>query len=171
MTVVGTVRDMTKVANLVADHPDTFFPDVLDVTDTPAVHATADGAGEGRPGQLHEGDLGRVRSSWRAGEHREPRSRLDRPLARDGGIADSVAPRSSPSWRPGALPHRARSQTSSRSSPATGRGTSSESPRQLWRHHHLPGCLRELARQRRVRLDFESIRPGHKRHRAPQALA
>ena len=37
--VVGTVRDTGKVADLAERYPDEFRPEVLDMTDTPAVHA------------------------------------------------------------------------------------------------------------------------------------
>jgi NAD(P)-dependent dehydrogenase (short-subunit alcohol dehydrogenase family) len=36
--VVGTVRDLNKVANLSVRYPETFFAEVLDVTDTLAIH-------------------------------------------------------------------------------------------------------------------------------------
>lgn len=37
--VVGTVQQIDKVANLIAGYPDTFHPELLDVTDTAAVRA------------------------------------------------------------------------------------------------------------------------------------
>lgn len=40
--VVGTVRDTAKVAGLAAAHPDTFFAEVLDVTDTAALREVVD---------------------------------------------------------------------------------------------------------------------------------
>ncbi|MFF1919802.1 SDR family oxidoreductase [Streptomyces sp. NPDC058221] len=43
-TVIGTVRDLGKVADLAEKHPDTFHPEVLDVTDTPTVRKTVDEA-------------------------------------------------------------------------------------------------------------------------------
>ena len=42
--VVGTVRDTSKVPDLLERYPDTFRAEVLDVTDTPAVHAVVDRA-------------------------------------------------------------------------------------------------------------------------------
>jgi NAD(P)-dependent dehydrogenase (short-subunit alcohol dehydrogenase family) len=43
-TVVGTVRDTKKVAELIRQYPDTFDCRLLDVTDVPAVHKTVDAA-------------------------------------------------------------------------------------------------------------------------------
>ncbi|MCH5344021.1 MAG: SDR family oxidoreductase [Acetatifactor sp.] len=43
-TVIGTVRDMKKVKDLIAKYPVTFDCRILDVTDVPAVHATVDAA-------------------------------------------------------------------------------------------------------------------------------
>ena len=43
-TVIGTVRDMKKVKDLIAEYPVTFDCRILDVTDVPAVHATVDAA-------------------------------------------------------------------------------------------------------------------------------
>jgi NAD(P)-dependent dehydrogenase (short-subunit alcohol dehydrogenase family) len=40
--VVGTVRDTSKVTNLLQRHPETFRAEVLDVTDTRAVHEVVD---------------------------------------------------------------------------------------------------------------------------------
>jgi len=40
--VVGTVRDTTKVAALLAKHPDTFTAELLDVTDTAAIRDVVD---------------------------------------------------------------------------------------------------------------------------------
>ena len=40
--VVGTVRDTGKVTDLLDRHPETFRAEVLDVTDTPAVHRVVD---------------------------------------------------------------------------------------------------------------------------------
>ena len=37
-TVIGTVRNTTKVESLMAKYPDTFDCQILDVTDVPAVH-------------------------------------------------------------------------------------------------------------------------------------
>jgi NAD(P)-dependent dehydrogenase (short-subunit alcohol dehydrogenase family) len=42
--VVGTVRDRAKVADLLERHPDTFGAEVLDLTDTGAIHETVDRA-------------------------------------------------------------------------------------------------------------------------------
>jgi len=42
--VVGTVQNVAKVADLVETYPDTFVADVLDVTDTAAVHRVVDQA-------------------------------------------------------------------------------------------------------------------------------
>ncbi len=42
--VVGTVRDTSKVTDLLDRYPDTFRAEVLDVTDTPAVHAVVERA-------------------------------------------------------------------------------------------------------------------------------
>jgi NAD(P)-dependent dehydrogenase (short-subunit alcohol dehydrogenase family) len=42
--VVGTVRGTGKVADLADRYPDAFRPEVLDMTDTPAVHALVDRA-------------------------------------------------------------------------------------------------------------------------------
>lgn len=41
-TVIGTVRNKTKVEELIAKYPETFDCRILDVTDVPAVHATVD---------------------------------------------------------------------------------------------------------------------------------
>ena len=43
-TVIGTVRDMKKVKDLIAEYPVTFDCRILDVTDVPAVHVTVDAA-------------------------------------------------------------------------------------------------------------------------------
>lgn len=43
-TVIGTVRNMDKVAGLAGKYPDTFRPEILDVTDTPAVRNTVNAA-------------------------------------------------------------------------------------------------------------------------------
>lgn len=43
-TVVGTVRDTSKVADLMRRYPETFLPEILDVTDAPAVRAVVDRA-------------------------------------------------------------------------------------------------------------------------------
>ncbi|MER7468237.1 SDR family oxidoreductase [Streptomyces sp. NPDC097981] len=43
-TVIGTVRNLDKVAGLAEKYPDTFRPEILDVTDTAAVRKTVDGA-------------------------------------------------------------------------------------------------------------------------------
>ncbi|GGY54133.1 SDR family oxidoreductase [Streptomyces anulatus] len=43
-TVIGTVRSLDKVADLSEQYPDTFRPEILDVTDTPAVRKTVDEA-------------------------------------------------------------------------------------------------------------------------------
>ena len=43
-TVIGTVRNKTKVEELIAKYPETFDCRILDVTDVPAVHATVDAA-------------------------------------------------------------------------------------------------------------------------------
>jgi len=43
-TVVGTVRDTSKVADLMRQYPETFLPEILDVTDAPAVRAVVDRA-------------------------------------------------------------------------------------------------------------------------------
>ena len=40
--VLGTVRDAAKIADLVGRYPDAFHPEILDVTDTPAIHALVD---------------------------------------------------------------------------------------------------------------------------------
>jgi NAD(P)-dependent dehydrogenase (short-subunit alcohol dehydrogenase family) len=40
--VVGTVRDMNKVRDLTARHPEAFHVEVLDVTDTAAIHDVVD---------------------------------------------------------------------------------------------------------------------------------
>jgi NAD(P)-dependent dehydrogenase (short-subunit alcohol dehydrogenase family) len=40
--VVGTVRDMNKVSDLTARHPEAFHVEVLDVTDTAAIHDVVD---------------------------------------------------------------------------------------------------------------------------------
>ena len=40
--VVGTVRDKGKVADLVGRHPETFHAELLDVTDTAAIHAVVE---------------------------------------------------------------------------------------------------------------------------------
>jgi NAD(P)-dependent dehydrogenase (short-subunit alcohol dehydrogenase family) len=40
--VVGTVRDMNKVSDLTARHPEAFHLEVLDVTDTAAIHDVVD---------------------------------------------------------------------------------------------------------------------------------
>jgi NAD(P)-dependent dehydrogenase (short-subunit alcohol dehydrogenase family) len=40
--VVGTVRDRAKVADLLERHPDTFSAEVLDLTDTGAIHEVVD---------------------------------------------------------------------------------------------------------------------------------
>lgn len=45
-TVIGTVRNMKKVEELIEKYPDTFDCRILDVTDVPAVHATVDAAFE-----------------------------------------------------------------------------------------------------------------------------
>jgi NAD(P)-dependent dehydrogenase (short-subunit alcohol dehydrogenase family) len=42
--VVGTVRDVTKVADLADQYPDSFHVEVLDVTDTAAVHRVVEDA-------------------------------------------------------------------------------------------------------------------------------
>ncbi|OKI25613.1 SDR family oxidoreductase [Streptomyces sp. CB03911] len=42
--VVGTVRNLDKVADLAEKYPHTFRPEILDVTDTAAVRATVDAA-------------------------------------------------------------------------------------------------------------------------------
>lgn len=42
--VVGTVRDLGKVADLVKEYPDTFLAEVLDVTDTNEIRKVVDGA-------------------------------------------------------------------------------------------------------------------------------
>lgn len=42
--VLGTVRDRAKVADLIETYPETFHPEILDVTDTLAVHALVDRA-------------------------------------------------------------------------------------------------------------------------------
>ncbi len=42
--VIGTVRDRAKVADLLERHPDTFSAEVLDMTDTGAIHETVDRA-------------------------------------------------------------------------------------------------------------------------------
>jgi NAD(P)-dependent dehydrogenase (short-subunit alcohol dehydrogenase family) len=42
--VVGTVRNTAKVAALAERYPDEFRPEVLDMTDTPAIHALVDRA-------------------------------------------------------------------------------------------------------------------------------
>ncbi|GAB6126196.1 SDR family oxidoreductase [Humidesulfovibrio idahonensis] len=41
-TVVGTVRDTSKVADLMRLYPETFLPEILDVTDAAAVRAVVD---------------------------------------------------------------------------------------------------------------------------------
>ncbi|MEU5655092.1 SDR family oxidoreductase [Streptomyces sp. NPDC047737] len=43
-TVIGTVRDLDKVADLAEQYPTTFRPEILDVTDTPDVRKTVDEA-------------------------------------------------------------------------------------------------------------------------------
>ncbi|MFH8463303.1 SDR family oxidoreductase [Streptomyces sp. NPDC017991] len=43
-TVIGTVRNLDKVAGLAEQYPDTFRPEILDVTDTAAVRETVDAA-------------------------------------------------------------------------------------------------------------------------------
>ncbi|MEV0982426.1 SDR family oxidoreductase [Streptomyces sp. NPDC049915] len=43
-TVIGTVRNLDKVADLTEQYPDTFRPEILDVTDTAAVRKTVDAA-------------------------------------------------------------------------------------------------------------------------------
>ena len=43
-TVIGTVRNKTKVEELIAKYPETFDCRILDVTGVPAVHATVDAA-------------------------------------------------------------------------------------------------------------------------------
>ncbi|WP_405387988.1 SDR family oxidoreductase [Streptomyces sp. NBC_01102] len=43
-TVIGTVRNLDKVADLREQYPDTFRPEILDVTDTAAVRKTVDAA-------------------------------------------------------------------------------------------------------------------------------
>jgi NAD(P)-dependent dehydrogenase (short-subunit alcohol dehydrogenase family) len=40
--VVGTVRDTSKITDLSQQHPDTFHSEVLDVTDTAAIHEVVD---------------------------------------------------------------------------------------------------------------------------------
>src|SRR5690349_12260466 len=40
--VVGTVRDIGKIADLRAQYPETFRAEVLDMTDTAAIHALVD---------------------------------------------------------------------------------------------------------------------------------
>ncbi|MEV0780813.1 SDR family oxidoreductase [Streptomyces sp. NPDC050428] len=45
-TVIGTVRNVDKVAALAEKYPDTFRPEILDVTDTTAVRKTVDAAFE-----------------------------------------------------------------------------------------------------------------------------
>jgi NAD(P)-dependent dehydrogenase (short-subunit alcohol dehydrogenase family) len=42
--VIGTVRNLDKVADLTEKYPDTFRPEILDVTDTAAVRKTVDAA-------------------------------------------------------------------------------------------------------------------------------
>lgn len=42
--VIGTVRSLNKVAGLTERHPDTFRPEILDVTDTAAGRKVVDGA-------------------------------------------------------------------------------------------------------------------------------
>ncbi|KRL15645.1 short chain dehydrogenase [Levilactobacillus zymae DSM 19395] len=41
-TVIGTVRNTTKVQDLIDDYPDTFICETLDVTDVPAIHRLVD---------------------------------------------------------------------------------------------------------------------------------
>lgn len=41
-TVIGTVRNTNKIADLEKQYPDTFFSKLLDVTDTAAIHKTVD---------------------------------------------------------------------------------------------------------------------------------
>jgi len=43
-TVLGTVRDTSKVADLIEHYPDTFFAEVLDVTDTAAIRRVVERA-------------------------------------------------------------------------------------------------------------------------------
>ncbi|WP_131747746.1 SDR family oxidoreductase [Frankia sp. Cppng1_Ct_nod] len=42
--VVGTVRDTARVQDLTDKHPDAFHAEILDVTDTPAIHTVVDHA-------------------------------------------------------------------------------------------------------------------------------
>lgn len=42
--VIGTVRNQTKVADLIERYPDTFYCEILDVTDVPAIHRLIDSA-------------------------------------------------------------------------------------------------------------------------------
>ena len=43
-TVIGTVSNTKKVEEMISKYPDTFYYQILDVTDVPAVHATVDAA-------------------------------------------------------------------------------------------------------------------------------
>jgi len=44
--VIGTVRNQGKVADLIKDYPDTFTPEILDVTDVAAIHKLVDASFE-----------------------------------------------------------------------------------------------------------------------------